>query len=150
LRTPAGATVAARAEEEIIEQIRIGLAGLPALAADLVERAVGRQTDMAVVGRVESATALLELARMTAPDVVVVGMEEPELSPDQLAVFGQHPRLIVLGLQNGGVLAHLYQLRPKHFELGEVAAEDLIEQIRRATSHPPWASTWRPTPRSPR
>jgi hypothetical protein len=105
---------------------------------------------MAVVGRVESAAGLLELARMTAPDVVVVGMDAPELAPEQLAVFGQQPGLTVLGVQRAGALAHLYRLRPEHLELGAVAADDLVDQIRQSRMHAPWASPWRPTPPSPR
>jgi hypothetical protein len=124
-------------EEEVIAQIRIVLAGLPALAADLVERAVGRQTDMAVIGRLESLSQLSGLASMTMPDVVIVGIPDPELPPQCLDLMLEHGTLTVLGVEQQHGLAHLYQMRPEHSELGEVAPSDLVGHIRDAIHHSP-------------
>jgi chemotaxis response regulator CheB len=124
-------------EEEVIAQIKIVLAGLPALAADLVERAVGRQTDMAVIGRLESPSQLLELAKMTMPDVVIVGFVTPELPPQCLDLMVEHCALTVLGVEQQHGRGHLYRMRPEHSELGEVTANDLVGQIRTAVHQSP-------------
>ena len=121
-----------RHEEEVIGQITIVLAGLPALAADLVERAVGRQPDMAVIGRLDSPSQLLGVAGTTMPDVVVVGFSKPELPPQCLDLMVEHGALTVLGVEQQRGQAHLYQMRPEHFELGEVAPDDLVVHIRSA------------------
>jgi DNA-binding NarL/FixJ family response regulator len=142
--------VAAVCEEGIIERIRIVLADLPPLAADLVERALRRQPDMVVVGRLPSPAGLLELARMTSPDAVMVGLADPELPPTCLELFAEHPALTVLGVEKQGDLAHLFQLRPHRMELGEVAPDDLVVQIRGAVGRSPLPGAWRPIRRSQR
>jgi len=136
-------------QEGVIEQIRIVLGDLPQLAADMVERVVACQADMVIVGRLRSSTGLLELARMTAPDVVMMELADAELPTGCLALFAENASVTVLGLEKEGGLAHLYQLHPDHHELGEVAPEDLVSQIRFAARRPPF-SEWRATPQSPR
>jgi hypothetical protein len=126
-------------EEDVIDQITIVLAGLPALAADLVERAVELQPDMAVIARVGSVAGLLEFAQMTPPEVVIVGLSEPELPPQCLQLMTENTALTVLGLQQNGDRAHLYQMRPQHFELGGVTPNDLIGYIRTAVQGDPGA-----------
>jgi hypothetical protein len=53
------------ARRDIIDQIRIVFADVPALAADMLERVIERQPDMVVVGRLPSLAGLLDLAQMT-------------------------------------------------------------------------------------
>lgn len=102
---------------------------------------------MVVVGRLDSSTGLLDFARMTAPDVVIVGLDQPDLPPDCLALFAENGALTVLGLQSQDGLANLYQLRPRRFELGDLAPQDLVSEIRRA-ARPPFLPAWRAIPRS--
>ena len=112
------------------------LADLPQLVADMLERAVATQSDMVVVGRVQTSTGFAEVTSTAPPDVVVVGMNDPELSAQCLAqcldLFAENVGLTVLGVQKRRGVAHLYQLRPHHIELGEVAPEDLVSEIRTA------------------
>lgn len=138
-----------RIEEAVIESIRIVLADLPQLAADMLERALAEQPDMEVVARLPSSTALLQVARKTAPDVVIVGMTDPELPPRCLDLFAENVGLTVLGFQDRHGVAHLYHLRPYHLELGEVAPPDIVREIRNAAGASP-LSKWRATRQSPR
>jgi hypothetical protein len=92
---------------------------------------------MAVIGRLESPSQLSELARMTMPDVVIVGISEPELPPQCLDLMMEHGALTVLGVEQQHGLAHLYQMRPEHSELGELAPNDLIGHIRVAAHRSP-------------
>ncbi|HUA45452.1 MAG TPA: hypothetical protein VMA77_09515 [Solirubrobacteraceae bacterium] len=84
---------------------------------------------------------------MTAPDVVVVGMAGQELPPDCLALFTENASLTVFGMEKKYGLAHLYQLRPYHHELGAAAPEELVSQIRFAGRRREF-SQWRATPQS--
>lgn len=104
---------------------------------------------MVVVGRLGSSTGLLELARMTDPDVVMIGFTQPQLPADCLPLFAENATLTVLGVEEQRGLAHLYQLRPHRLELGEVAPLDLVGYIRSATRRPAF-SEWRATPQSQR
>lgn len=114
------------------------LADLPALAADLVERVVGTQADMAVVARLDRSGDLPSVARAGAPDVVMIGLADSPLLPDAcLPMFAANGALTVLGLQRGGGIAHLYRLRLEHQELGDVSPEELVTLIRRAARRSP-------------
>lgn len=123
------------------------LADLPQLVADMLERAVATQSDMVVVGRVQTSTGFAEVTSTAPPDVVVVGMNDPELSAQCLDLFAENVGLTVLGVQKRRGVAHLYQLRPHHIELGEVAPEDLVTEIRTAAGTSPF-SKWRAIPPS--
>lgn len=123
------------------------LADLPQLVADMLERAVEAQTDMVVVGRVQTSSALAQVTGMAPPDVVIVGLTDPELSTQCLDLFAENVGLTVLGVQKKRGVAHLYQLRPHHIELGEVAPEDLVSEIRTAAGTSPF-SKWRAIPPS--
>jgi hypothetical protein len=136
-----------RSEEAVIDSIRIVLADLPQLAADMLERAVAGQSDMLIVARMQSSSALLEVTRMTAPNVVILGLTEPDLPAQSLDLLAENVDLTVLGVQKELGVAHLYQLRPCHLELGEAAPEDLVREIRAAAQGAPFAK-WRAIPPS--
>lgn len=134
-------------EEVVIESIRIVLADLPQLAADMLERAVAAQSDMLIVARLPSSIDLIEATRMTTPDVVIVGLTEPDLPAQCVDLFTENVGLTVLGVQKRRGVAHLFQLRPYQLELGEVAPEDLVGEIRTAAATSP-CSKWRAIPPS--
>jgi hypothetical protein len=125
------------------------LADLPALAADLVERVVGTQADMAVVARLDRSVDLPELARASAPDVVMIGLADSPLLPDDcLPMFAANGALTVLGLQRSGAIAHLFRLRLEHHELGDFSPLELVTLIRRAARRSPSSEPWPATPPS--
>lgn len=120
---------------------------MPRLAADMLERAMAGQADMLIVARLDSSADLAQATRMMAPDVVIVGLTEPELPAPCLDMFTENVGLTVLGVQKRRGVAHLYQLRPYQLELGDVAPEDLVSEIRTAAATSP-LSQWRAIPRS--
>ena len=120
---------------------------MPQLVADMLERVVAGQSDMLIVARLHSSAALLQVTQMTAPDVVIVGVTEPDLPAQCLDLFAQNAGLTVLGVQKGLGVAHLYQLRPYHLELGEVAPDEIVTEIRTAAEASPF-SKWRAIPPS--
>jgi DNA-binding NarL/FixJ family response regulator len=120
---------------------------MPQLAADMLERALSGQSDMRIVARLDSSAALLQVTRMSAPDVVVLGLTEPDLPAPCLDLFAENVGLTVLGVHKGAGVAHLYQLRPYHLELGEVAPDELVRAIRSAVEASPF-SKWRAIPPS--
>jgi chemotaxis response regulator CheB len=134
-------------EEVVIESIRIVLADMPQLAADMLERAIVEQSDMVIVARPGPAADLSQVTRMTAPDIVVVGLTEPDLPAQWLDLFTENMGLTVLGVQKRRGVAYLYQLQPYQLELGDVAPEDLVSEIRTAVATSP-LSKWRAIPPS--
>ncbi len=102
----------------------------------MVERAVARQSDMAVVGRATSLGELLVLARETQPDVVVVGLHDSALPTACLELLLERPRVKVLGIQEHEGRAYLYELRPEQVEIGEVSPDEVVDTIRAAVQRP--------------
>jgi chemotaxis response regulator CheB len=102
----------------------------------MVERAVERQQDMAVVASGPSLGELVELARSTDPDVVIVGLEHAGLPPDCLALLMERPRVRVLGIEPYRGRAWLYELRPEQIEIGEVSPAEVVGSIRQAAHRP--------------
>jgi DNA-binding NarL/FixJ family response regulator len=102
----------------------------------MVEQAVERQSDMEMVGSARSVRDLVELARRTKPDVVVVGLEGGELPRDCLEVLFDRPRTRMLGIEAHDGRAYLYELRPEQVEVGEVSPSGVVETIREAVRRP--------------
>jgi DNA-binding NarL/FixJ family response regulator len=102
----------------------------------MVERAVERQQDMAVVGSASSLGELLELARSTDPDVVVVGLADADLPRDCLELLFERPHVSVLGIEAHEGRAWLYELRPEQIEIGEVSPDEVVDTIRLTARRP--------------
>jgi chemotaxis response regulator CheB len=136
-------------KEDVIERIRIVVADLSQLAADVVDRAIAEQPDMVVVGRRSSLAGLLELAHTVVPQVVIVGVSEPRVPPECCALLARTDRLMVIGIEATVGRAHLYELRRHHDALGAVTADELIDVLRNAT-RPSVRPLWPGTPRSQR
>jgi DNA-binding NarL/FixJ family response regulator len=102
----------------------------------MVEAAVEREDDMAVVGSTPSLHELWTLARSTQPDVVVVGLEDGDLPRDCLELLFERPQMKVLGIEARDGRAWLYELRPEQSEIGEVSPDDVVDTIRDAAGRP--------------
>jgi DNA-binding NarL/FixJ family response regulator len=102
----------------------------------MVERAIGRQRDMAIVGHAASLGELVELARATEPDVVVVGLHNSELPTACRELLLERPRVKVLGIEEHEGHAYLYELRPEQVEIGEVSPDEVVDTIRAALLRP--------------
>jgi hypothetical protein len=121
-----------------VENIKVVLANLPALAADLLEQAISNQPGMAVVGRAGcpggvDADQLLRCARTAAADVLIVGASADDLP---LAVLAEQHTVKVLGIEAVNGSAHLYELRPQHVTLGDLSPADLTAVIKHTTRGP--------------
>ena len=92
--------------------------------------------DMDVVGRTSSLDALVDLARATDPDVVIVGLHDDELPAACVEMLLEHPRVKVLAIEERAGRARLYELRPEQVEIGEVSPDEVVDTIRAAILRP--------------
>ena len=102
----------------------------------MVEEAVARQQDMAVVGVSTSLDELSALARDTEPHVVVVGLHDSVLPDACVDLLLERPRTKVLAVEEHEGHAYLWELRPEQVEIGEVSPEDMVTTIREAVQRP--------------
>lgn len=106
------------------------MVGVSSLAADLLEQAVRPQDDMRVVGSDPDPARLLDLARVTRPDVVFVGQSNATLPEICLDLLKQQPGVKVLGLSQTSGCSHLHELQLRHTRLCDLAPADVVDTIR--------------------
>jgi DNA-binding NarL/FixJ family response regulator len=120
----------------LVEQLGILLVDLSRLVGEMIERAVARTQDMGIVGRAASLDELHDLAQATDPDVVIVGLHDAELPQACLELLLERPRMKVLGIEEHGGNAQLYELLPEQVEIGEFSPDEVVDTIRAAVLRP--------------
>lgn len=100
---------------------------------------------MAVVGRAASLDQLPAAAELT-PDVVIVGVSDPELPSACVALFGEKARMKVIGLEANSGRARLHELRIVHTDFIDVSPDDVVATIRAAARRKLEDTTQRPAP----
>jgi DNA-binding NarL/FixJ family response regulator len=120
-------------EECPIEPIRILLVDLPQLARTMIEAALAKP-DLAIVGKAASEREMLNAARATRPNFVIVGVDGPELSQSCRHLLTELPGTRVFGIDAESGEAHLYELSAVRME--EISPDELVEAIRERARHP--------------
>jgi DNA-binding NarL/FixJ family response regulator len=120
----------------LVQQLGILLVDLSRLVGEMIERAVRRTQDMGVVGRAASLDELHDVAQATDPDVVIVGLRDAELPQACLDLLLKRPRMKVLGIEERGGNAQLYELLPEQVEIGEFSPDEVVDTIRAAVLRP--------------
>jgi hypothetical protein len=85
-----------------MRHIRVLVAGMPTLHADIVKRIVDEQLDMSVVGEVEVGGQLREALERADADVMLVGVTGTDPRCASLGIVWEHPWLRVLALDTTG------------------------------------------------
>ena len=99
------------------------------------ERAVVLEYGKVSVGK-HSLDELHDVAQATDPDVVIVGLHDAELPQACLELLLERPRLKVLGIEEHGGNAQLYELLPEQVEIGEFSPDEVIDTIRAVVLRP--------------
>jgi hypothetical protein len=107
--------------------------GLPTLATDVLERAIGEENDVAVIG---TAPSLEQLSEIDTPDVVIVGVTDSDLPNACVPLFGDLARVKVLGVELSSGHAYLHELQVVHREYANVSARDILDTIRSVARRP--------------
>jgi AmiR/NasT family two-component response regulator len=103
---------------------------MPTMLQEIVSEAVAGEPDIEVVGEVGDDAELEAAVTRLQPDLVLLRSEQAELSAACRALFDERPRLKVVALTGHGARGHLWELSPKHVELGEMSAGTLLSAIR--------------------
>jgi hypothetical protein len=117
-------------------RIRIVLAALPRMLADIVESVVAAQPDMVLSSRVAGGAGLAGTLREEKPQVLIVGLSADEDAAHYDDLLFEHPRMKVLAITSTGRESILSELRPVRHAIGNVSPEGLMDAIRHATQVP--------------
>lgn len=116
--------------------IRIVLVDMPRLLRDLIEHALSGQPDMVVVAAEPAVEALGRVARTSAADFVIVGLEQGRLPESAQDLLDERARQKVLGVEAEDGEAVLYELRPRRTPIGPASPATLATAIRAAAEAP--------------
>jgi DNA-binding NarL/FixJ family response regulator len=98
------------------------------MTQELIENVISSEEGMAVTARGQEAS-VVDSVEQTAPDVVIVGRDDPGLAASLLA---DRPRLKMLAVVDDDRESVLYELQPLRHELGELTPEMLVAALRGA------------------
>ena len=96
---------------------------------DILEHAVAKDPELAVVGMIDDAN-LAAAARRTRADVLVMVQKAPDERHSLSQLLRSRPRMKVLTIVASGDSGALYELRPHRTFVADITAETLSEAIR--------------------
>jgi DNA-binding NarL/FixJ family response regulator len=105
------------------------LVDMPRMLRDIIAGVVRAESDLELVGEIESPEALPLRARHTRPDLVIAGAT-PALANVTGELLGDHPRLRIIQVEADGRRGSLYELAPRRRKLGELSPESLVAVAR--------------------
>ena len=108
------------------KRIRIALAGMPKLMADLIDNMLSTHPDIQVVARMPNSEDLRTFVRDNHADVLIIGQATDvamEAAPPE--VFSCCPKLVIT-VRDTGKTGMLWVVRPDGTPLSELSASSLL------------------------
>jgi chemotaxis response regulator CheB len=115
-----------------MSHIRVLVAGMPVLHADIIRRIVGAQPDISIVGEIGAGGPDHDAVQRADPDVVLVATAAADPACACLGVVWEHPWLRVLTLDVAGLQGSFVESRLRRGR--EVWPDSLVEAIRHAAA----------------
>jgi len=118
-----------------VERIRILLAEVPRMLREIIESAIAGQSDMRIVGAIDTRDRVTAALDRTPADVVIVGLRGSETTATLDSVLYDRPRLKLLAIGAHGRSSFLYELRPYSVPLGDMSPGGLVDAIRASADY---------------
>jgi hypothetical protein len=111
--------------------MRIILVGASPLLCDIVKAVVEDEPQLEIVGEFASESTLIGASVVADVDcaVAVIDGSTDELTRRYAPVIGQHPRMRVVGVVEGGRACVVYELAPRCSAVGELSPDILVRTI---------------------
>jgi len=122
-----------------VSPIRVVLATLPPLLADIVRETLVREGGVEIVAEIGDTNAIEATIDRTNPHVAVLGVAPADwagLSGFLRNVLANHPRLAVVALASDGRSGYVYQHQPRGVLINDITPKTLaiaIQSIAAAT-----------------
>ena len=116
-----------------MRRVRVLLAGMPRMLADIVSAVVVSQTDFELVGDVAGTTGLARAASEAAADILVLGGRLQRR--EALRLLCRSPRMKIVTIDPDGHGGVLYELRLDRSVLDDISPIALVAAIRRGAAN---------------
>jgi hypothetical protein len=113
-----------------VPRVRVVLAALPTMLAEIVREALASHPDLEVVAEVHSRAALWRLLPASEARVAILGLEEGESPLDCAALLRAHPHLTMLAINADGRTAYHCAMRMLVSVTTELSLQQLIDALR--------------------
>jgi DNA-binding NarL/FixJ family response regulator len=114
-----------------LQPFRVLTGELPGILNDLIGTLLEAEGDIRVIGKARNRSELRELTRRVRPDVIIIGVEEPNATAVGWDLYAGDPLVRVLGVVGEGRQTFVYELRLHRTALGELSPQELIAAVRR-------------------
>lgn len=116
-----------------MKRVRVLIANRPRLMRELLTAVISDQPDIEVVGEVADGSDLTETVEQVQPDVLILGMDEPEKRMGQCGfLLGRYPQMRILALapeQNVGIFYWaIVDIRTKPLESSEAGILNAVRE----------------------
>lgn len=116
-----------------MKRVRVLIANRPRLMRELLMAVISDQPDIEVVGEVADGNDLTETVEQVQPDVLILGMDEPEKRLGQCGfLLGRYPQMRILALapeQNVGIFYWaIVDIRTKPLESSEAGILNAVRE----------------------
>jgi hypothetical protein len=102
---------------------------MPAMMGDLVKRMAMGRVRLDIIAELEDRGALVRRIAPLRPDLVVIGVDRPDLEKDLRALLRRRPTCRIIAVGPGGRMTG-YDLRVRRSELSDLSPDELIAFIR--------------------
>jgi DNA-binding NarL/FixJ family response regulator len=116
-----------------VKRVRVLIANRPRLMRELLMAVISDQPDIEIVGEVADGNDLTETVEQVQPDVLILGMDEPEKRMGQCGfLLGRYPQMRILALapeQNVGIFYWaIVDIRTKPLESSEAGILNAVRE----------------------
>jgi DNA-binding NarL/FixJ family response regulator len=119
-------------QQDVMPRIRVLIRDAPNILRDILEQIVSSESDMELIP--EPVVPLYSVVDQSpAPDVVIVGTNEPAAGREARGLLTRWPGSHILMITERGHRVVLHELLPRRVELGEMSPTQLVQTIRSAT-----------------
>jgi len=109
--------------------IRTALVALSPLISDIIAQAIKPEIKLDVVAEFNSGDVLKEQLRLTAPELILIGLQAGETDAVAATALAAAPEAKVIAFSADCRHAYLYEMRPHQMELIDVTPAELTRAI---------------------
>lgn len=109
---------------------RVMLRELPAMLRGILEHTFRAQDDMTLVGTDSNEGTLSAQVSENRPDVLVVGVERPELATGYVKLFAEHAGLHILAIGGDARSASMQEVFVRRHHIAELSPDAIVAAVR--------------------